>query len=225
MTHALSLILLMATAQTAGQPAPVPTTAPVAVPAPVIVQYVPSDNERALRAQLDEARDQLARMKEESGLPDNAVAALLVSGRPELASLRPLGSRYADSVTRHVRIEVYGSTRKDETMVAVVVNLKNPRDEKAWEPTEAWVRVPFGPRTFAAFGLPAPWYPPKSVAVRSAPTRILPGQSARIVVVFDKTDLESADGPIRIGLQRDGKPEFEFVLLPSDFQPSSQSEG
>ena len=150
MTYALSLIFWMATAQTAGQPVVVPA----AVPATASAQHVPSDSERALRAQLDEARDQLAKMKEESGMPDNAVAVLLLSDRPQLAPLRLLGSRHVQYGPREVQIDVYGSKRKGETMVAVVVNLENPRGQKTWEPAEAWVRAPFGPKTFAAFGLP-----------------------------------------------------------------------
>jgi hypothetical protein len=219
MTYALSLILWMATAQTATQPSR------------VSIRH-PSNEERALRAQLDEARsqldtarEQLAKLEAESGMPDNAVAALLLSDRPDLAPLQRKGSRHVSSERRQARIDVYSSVDGDQTMVAVVVNLKNPRGQKPWEPTEAWVSAPFGPRTFAGFGLRAPWYPPVPVAVRSSPQRILPGQPARIVVVFDKADFEVADGPFKIGLQRDGKAEFEFELLPSDLQPTSEAGG
>ena len=108
MTYALSLILWMATAQTADRPATAPTT--------VVVQSVPSDTERTLRAQLeealarlDEARDQLAKVRAESGMADNAVAALLLSDRPDLASLRRFSGRYVPNgvrVSRARRIRV-----------------------------------------------------------------------------------------------------------------------
>jgi hypothetical protein len=225
MTYALSLILWATITQTSTQPAPMPTDAPVAVPATVVVQYAPGDTERALRTQIDEARDQLAKVKEESGRADNALAALLLSDHPETVGLPRRGLRHVRYGPREIQIDVYGSMRKDEPMVAVIVNLKNPRGEKTWEPTEAWVMAPYNPNTFARHGLPIPWYPPMPAAVRSAPQRILPGQSARIAVVFDKTDLESADEPVRIGLQRDGELELEFELALSDVQPTREGRG
>lgn len=218
MTYALSLFLWMATAQTADKPAP------------AVVQHIPSERERALRAQLDEARaqldearDRLAKVEAESGLADNAVAALLLSDHPELAALRPVNSRYVHSDYRRAWIDVFASTGGEKTMVAVVVKLKNPRDQATWQPTEAWVSVPSGPTTFIAAGHFPPWFPPKPVAVRSAPQHVVPGQSARIVVVFDKTDLEFAYGPVRVGLQRDGKTEFQFELWPSEVQPTLET--
>jgi len=101
-------------------------------------------------------------------------------------------------------------------MVAVLVDLKNPRDEMLWVPMEAQVKTPFGPATMATFNLPVRWLPPTPATLRSAPQRILPGQSARIVVVFDTADIERAGGPLTIVLLRDGKPDFEFVLQPSE---------
>lgn len=231
MTYALSLILWMATAQASAQP----TVAPVIVPATAIIQCVPSDTERALRAQVDEARGQLeearaqldeareraAKLEAESGMADNAVAALLLSDRPELASLRLRGSRFIYGGAGKAQIDIYVPARKDVKMVAVVVNLRNRRDEKTWEPTKAWLTGPIGPKLYTQFHL----LPPMPIAVRSAPQRILPGQSARIVVVFDKTDLEATDEPVRIGIQRDDVSELEFELTPPDLQPTSETGG
>jgi len=232
MACALSLILWMTTAQTAGhpatQPAPAaaPTPAPVAVPATVVVQSVPNDSELALRAQLeevrarlDEARDQIAKLKAESGLADNAIAALLLSDHPELATLRRWTLRYVRNGTRAAEIGVYASKDRGDTMVAVIVALRNPRDQKTWEPTKAWVSTPFGLKSLALRLRPVP------AAVRSAPQRILPGQSARIAVVFDKADFDFIDGPFKVRIERDDQSAFEFVLEPSDFPSTSATEG
>ena len=216
MTYAL-LLLWTATAQTADRSTAAPATAPA-----IVVQCASSGDDRTLRAQLDEVRAQLTTAKEESRMPDHAVATLLVSDHPELTSLWRTNKRHADRGIHKATIDVFVSPRPDETMVAVVVNLKNPRDEKTWEPKEAWIKTPFAPKTMAAFDLPVRWLPPTPAAVRSVPQRILPGQSARIAVVFDRTDVDLAGGPVVIELLRDGEWEFEVELKSSDLLAMSK---
>lgn len=215
MTYALSLIVWMATAQTAGHSG----TVPAAQPAAVVVPYVVSDNERTLRAQLEETRAQLAKQKAESGLADNALAALLLSDHPELATLRRWTLRYTRNGTRAAEIGVYASKNRLDTLVAVIVTMRNPRDQKTWEPTKAWVSPPSGLRSLVWRLRPLP------AAVRSAPQVILPGQSGRIVVVFDKADFDFMDGPFKVQIERDDQSAFEFVLKPSDFPSRSATEG
>jgi predicted Ser/Thr protein kinase len=208
------LVVQNATVQTAAPRTSEPAApATASMPAPMSVHSSGADG-RAQNAQLEAMRDRLARLEEQAAMPDHAVAALLMSDRPGLTSLVRVGNRPADRGVRHAQIDVYVSSREDETMVAVVVSLKNPRDAATWEPTEAVVKIE--PPAMRRDGEPAQWGRPIPAAVRSVPQRILPGQSARIAVVFDKTDVALARGPVTVELQRDGKGEFEFALTPAD---------
>jgi len=187
-------------------------------PAPtVVVQCPPSDDERALKAQLNEARGRLAKAKEESGMPDHAVAALLASDRPDLAALVVFKRRHilgsGKGRVRVVEAEVYMSPHPDETMTAVVVTLRNPREAPTWEPKEASIRAHFGGN------------PPVPVALHSVPQRILPGQTARIALVFDRLDVKLEESPATLALLRDGKWEMEIELHPSDVQVASAQPG
>ena len=227
MTYALSLILWMATAQTAGEPAAAPAAPPASTPAAAVVQCPPSEAERMLRAQLDEARGQLkaarrevaderkrsARLKEQSSMPDHAVAALLVSDHPDLAPLKRMGSRSTSAAgqgrIRYGQLEIYASPHTDETMTAVVLTVRNPREAPTWEPKEAIMRTPSFYRD-----------QPVPVALRSSPERIRPGETARIALVFDRLDLRP-DDYASLALYRDGKWEMEIELGPSDLQVAS----
>jgi len=82
-------------------------------------------------------------------MPDHAVAALLLSDRPELTSLVRVATRAANRGIRRAQLDVYLTPHQGETMVAVVVDLKNPRDEETWEPREAQVKTapPLHPAT------------------------------------------------------------------------------
>jgi len=221
MPYALSLILWMATAQTAAAPAAVPT----ATPATMVVQSTPSDSERALRAQLDEARrtlaeanEQLAKLKEAASMPDHAVAVLLVSDHPDLAQLQRVTWRSTAGAgqwrIRDAELEVYVSPDGDETMTAVVLTLRNPREMPTWEPKEAFISAPSYLRG-----------PPVPVAVRSSPERILPGQKARVALVFDRLDVDLDEPYTNLALFRDGKWEMEIELHPSDFLAASATSG
>ncbi len=228
------LILWMTTAQANAQaekPVATPPAAPATTPATGVVQCAPSDCERALRAQLDEARSQLdqtrsqldgarselaeakeqvAKLKEEAGMPDHAVAALLVSDRPDLAPLKRVMRRPVSGAgmrrIRAVQAEVYVSPDRHVTMAAVVLTTRNPREAPTWEPTEGLLMT-------SSF-----WRdPPVPVAVRSSPERIRPGETARIAVVFDLRDVRLDDAYATVALFRDGKWEMESELQISDF--------
>jgi hypothetical protein len=226
MTYALSVILWMTIAQ--------------ADAGTEVVQSPPSDAERALRAQLEEARAQLdeahgqlgetrrklaeakaqaAKLKEESSMPDHATAALLVSDRADLAWLRWIGRRHVTGTgrwqIRRVQVDVYGSPHAGETMTAVMLTVRNPREAPTWEPKEAFFRPPFYRRE----------EPPVPVAVRSSPERIRPGETARIVVVFDRVDVDFSPSYATLALLRDGEPEMSIELVPSDFQVASAISG
>jgi hypothetical protein len=217
MTYALSLLLWMATAQTAAQPAPVPAAAGVQCP--------PSDGERALRAQLDEARrrlteaeEQVAKLKDEASMPDHAVAALLVSDHPDLAPLERFSWRNIAGAgrwrIRRGELDVYVSRHTDETMTAVVLTLRNPPEAPTWEPKEASIT-----------GSPFPGDPPVPVAVQSSPERIRPGQTARIALVFDRLDVDFSRSYATLALLRDGDLEMYLELRPSDFEVASATSG
>jgi hypothetical protein len=242
MPYAFSLILWMAIAQTAGQPATqsaptaalaaAPAAAPTAAPAAVVVQCPPGDAERALQDQLDEvrgrldealrdaaeAKEQLAKLKEEAGMPDHAVAALLVSENPELAPLRRVIRKVVAGAgmrrIRDVQADVYVSDDPHVTMAAVVLTTRNPREAPTWEPTEGLLRTP------------SYWQdPPVPVAVHSSPERIRPGETARIALVFDRLDVNLDESYATLALLRDGKWEMEIELEPSDFQVASATSG
>jgi hypothetical protein len=210
MTYAI-LLLWTATAQTADPPLA------AAVAPTVVVHCPPSDDERALKTQLNEARARLAKAKEESNMPDHAVAALLVSDHPELAALEMVNRRHAAGSgrgrIRHVSVEVYVSPHIDETMTAVVVTLRNPREASTWEPKEARIRPQFRQD------------PVVPVALRSVPQRIAPGQTARIALVFDRLDVDLDKSPVMLALLRDGKWEMELELRPADFRVASAKSG
>jgi hypothetical protein len=99
-------------------------------------------------------------------------------------------------------------------MAAVVLTLRNPREMPTWEPKDAFISAP-------AYlgGLPVP------VAVRSSPERILPGQTARVALVFDLLDVNLDEPYSNLTLFRDGKWEMQFELHPSDFQVASAKSG
>jgi hypothetical protein len=90
---------------------------------------------------------------------------------------------------------------------------------------EAQVKIDPPSPSVGDFGRPVRRLPAVPVAVRSNPRRIAPGQSARIALVFDKTDIDLDHGPVTVELFREGKWEFELALLPSDVEPPSKSEG
>jgi hypothetical protein len=186
----------------------------------VVVQCPPGDAERELRAQLDEARGQLdeargqlkgarreaadakgrlAKLKEEASMPENAVAALLVSDHPEMARLQLVQRRAATGAgqwrIRHAQLDVYVSDHPDATMAAVVLTMRNPREMPTWEPREAFLSAPsYFPRD-----------PPVPVAVRSSPERIRPGEKARVVLVFDLLDVDLDRPYSSLALFRNGK--------------------
>jgi len=213
-----------ATVQTAapGIIEPAAQSAPLAPIALVAATHRGEKDWRALEAQLEALRDQLTKVKDEAKMPDHAVAALMVSDHPELASLIRLGRRRADHGGRKATIEIFDSDAQGESMVAVVLTIKNPRDAVAWEPTEARVKVESQPTRrlgeFVRWGATIP------AAVRSVPVRIIPGQVGRIVVVFDKNDVGLVTCPVVVELLREGKWEFEFTLQPSDLVASSRTE-
>jgi hypothetical protein len=229
-------------------PAPQPAQAatPPAALATVVVQCPPTDCERALRTQLDEARSQLkeargqldqtrgqldqarrkaaeakeqvAKLEEAAGMPDHAVAALLLSDRPALAPLRSIGLRPAAPAGRGrvpcVQAEVYLSPHPHETMAAVVLTTRNPREAPTWEPKEAFITAP------AYSG-----HPSVPVALRSSPERIRPGETAQIALVFDLADVEWYEDYITLALFRDGKWEMDTEFKTSDFQVASGRSG
>jgi len=166
-------------------------------------------------------RSRLVKAMDESNMPDHAVAALLVSDRADLTSFVRSTSRRADSGVRKAAIEVFVSPDEDEPMVAVVMNMKNPRDAASWEPTEARVKAQRAP---AAMGEPVLSGRPVPAAVRSIPARIVPGQSARIAVVFQRNDVGLDTEPVDIEILREGKWEFELTLQPSDLVASKTDE-
>ena len=49
---------------------------------------------------------------------------------------------------------------------------------------------------------------------------ILPGQTAQIALVFDRTDIDLDGGPVTVELFREGKWAFEFELRPDDIRPA-----
>lgn len=218
MTFAL-VLLWAATAQTEGPAATPP-------PAVVVLQCPPqSCDDSKLKEELEDARRQLAGARDAAGMPDHAVAALLVSDRPDLASLKRAVIRRADQGTRKATIAVYVSPRPEETMVAILMTLKNSREDPAWEPREAWVKVEPPPYRWEDFGKPVRWGPNIPAAVRSNPQRIAPGQSAQIALVFDRADVGLDKGPVVVELLRSGQWEFAFELQPSDVQVCMSKDG
>lgn len=195
------------------------TSSTIAAPAPTVIVQCPQPDgdEKTLRAQLNEARRRLAKAKEESDMPEHAVAALLVSDHPELAALQVFTRRHIVAAgqgrLRDVKVVVYVSPRPDETMTAVVVTLRNPREAPTWEPKEARITAQFRrDRTVP-------------VALRSVPQRIPPGQTARIALVFDRLDVNLDESPATLALLRHGKWEMEIVLHPSDVEVASAKSG
>jgi hypothetical protein len=105
-------------------------------------------------------------------------------------------------------------------MTAVVLTLKNLREDPAWEPSEAQVKIEPAVLHESARPMPVRWHSPVPVAVRSRPARILPGQTAQIALVFDRTDIDLDGGPVTVELFREGKWAFEFELRPDDIRPA-----
>jgi len=209
------VVALNATVQTTdpGATAQQPATLIVQCPAP------PIGEDRELRAQLDAARSQLAKAKDEASMPEHLVAALLVSERPELASLVRTITRHVGRGIHTAMIDVYGSPRPGDPIVAVVLTLKNPRGNPAWKPAEGQVTIQPAVLHESLRPVPARWHPPLPVAVRSRPARILPGQTAQIALVLDRTDFNLDGRPVMVQLFREGKWVFEFELTPDDLSP------
>lgn len=98
--------------------------------------------------------------------------------------------------------------------------MQRSRDELAWEPTEARVKVEAQPTQ--RMGEPVRWGAAIPAAVRSVPARFVPGQSGRIAVVFDKNDVGLDTGPVVVEILREGRWEFEFTLQPADLLASTE---
>jgi len=88
------------------------------------------------------------------------------------AALVRVHTRRADRGVRKAKIEIYLSPRDGETMVAVVLDLKNPRNERPWEPREAQVKIPRRDSSRATCG-------PETVCDRSETTWSEAGLPAR----------------------------------------------
>lgn len=201
-----ALALALATAAGAqerpSRAAPSPTSEVIQCPS---VNSVSAADARAIET----AREQLAKAREEAGMPDHAIAALLVSDRPELAALFRTSSRSEKRGPIRADMDVFLSMYESETMVAVVLRVKNPRARETWEPREAWVKT--GP----------PQRERVPAAVRSNPQRIAPGETARIAIVFDKADVGLDAKPVTIELLRGATWEVAFDLAPEDVRPAS----